>query len=48
MRFYNCFALFYDCWYSKKTRTIRKIESSYGNGVIQVIVQEKHSEMIKN
>jgi hypothetical protein len=39
-RFYNCFAALMHFWYPENTRIIRTYESSYGNGLIQVVVHK--------
>ena len=40
-RFYNYLSAFFSCWHPKQTRIVRAYESSYGNGIIQVVVPIK-------
>ena len=37
-RFYNCVAELFHYWFAERTVMVRTYESSYGNGIIQVVV----------
>jgi hypothetical protein len=43
-RFYNCFSAFFSYWYPKQMRMVRTYESSYGNGIIQVVVHKNNTQ----